>query len=364
MNGYTPRQSPSQQFFLYGFPAYAEHFTPGYYENIRDWTFEQWGSAGLLRVQEEIGGFKGRYAPGWTVLPNLMMHEVARREGREDADRYLRAAVEQARWVIKTVDLSDPLNTKGQRMSEHKTISGLVTLLSDYPEASPEGLRDYLRDWADIMIGRSQNEWDFRKYDDQHWSLPSQMPGMSHGGSAWNEPGNLAGFPYLAWSVASVLEGEAADAARRERLEELAVSHFDNLWGRNPLGCHSGWRGHLDYLGVERGWPVKYRPVCAHLHTTRGALCSSAATEHYPFNPSGAYRHPEGWTAFNAAFNMGLVAANRRDTRIEAMGASGPAGTIEGAFRLRLDAPVFGPEAVVRLMTSGGDVEKSNSHRD
>ncbi len=351
-------------FFLYGYPHFAEYFTDRYYERIRDWTFANWEASGLYEVQTRIGTFKGRYPPGWTVLPNLMMYEVALREGRADASLFLDAAVAQAQWIVEEVDLRDPLNTKGQRMSEHKTISGLVTLLTHYPEAAPARLEAYLRLWADVAISRSDNRWDFRRYDSRHWSLPRQMPGHTGGGSSWNEPGNLAGFPFLAWSVSSVLGDAPGDTERIDRLNVLAVSHFDNLWGRNPLGFHTGWRGPADYLGVERGWPIKYRPVCAHLYSARGAICSSAATEHYPFNPGGAFRHPEGWTAFNAAFNMGLIAATRQDTRLSVQDRNGNAWDGgPGSVILQLDAPVLGNTAEITVTTSAGDSEVFTLHR-
>ncbi len=338
-------------FFLYGYPHYDEYFTDDYYTTIRDYTFDKWEEVGLFEVQTKIGTFKGRYPPGWTVLPNLMMYEVAKREGRDDAQRFMDAAVAQAKWVVDEVDLNDPLNTKGQRMSEHKTISGLVTLLTEYPEYAPQGLEDYLREWADVAISRSDNLWDFRKYNDKHWSLPRQMPGMTGGGSSWNEPGNVGGFPFLAWSVASVLGDAPGDSDRIERLNTLAVSHFDNLWGRNPLGRHTAWRGPQDFMGVERGWPIKYRPVCAHLYTVRGAICSSAATEHYPFDPSGGFRHPEGWTAFNAAFNMGLIGAVKQGIEFPTLKWD------EASVIIEMKAPVFSAWADVELISEGGDRE-------
>ena len=72
-------------FFLYGYPHYKQYFTDHFYTTIRDNTFDQWEEVGLFEVQTQIGTFKGRYPPGWTVLPNLMMYEVALREGRPDA---------------------------------------------------------------------------------------------------------------------------------------------------------------------------------------------------------------------------------------------------------------------------------------
>ena len=63
-------------------------------------------------------------------------------------------------------------------MSEHKTISGLVTLLTAYPEAAPEGLAEFLREWADVAISRSDNLWDFRKLQRQALEpSPVRCPG-------------------------------------------------------------------------------------------------------------------------------------------------------------------------------------------
>lgn len=334
-------------YFLYGLPVYEKYFTPKYIETMRAFAFGKWEAVGLFDVDKTIGNFKGRNAPGWSILPNLMMYEIARRDGRPDAKRFLNAAVAQAKWCVESLDLEDPLITKGQRMSEHKSVSGLITLLKQYPDVAPKGLREHLRKRADIAIRRSGNMWDFRKYDDgANWSLPYAMPGMTGGGSAWNEPGNLAGFPYIAWEIASVLGDQPGDAGRIGRLNELAVANFDNLFGRNPLGFHSSWRGPLDFKGVERGWPVKYHPVCAFIETVRGGLNSSASTEHYPFNPAGSFRHPEGWTAFNAAYNMGLLAAIRHDSTI----------TLErkdDVLCIELRAPVFRPTADVSVAVNG-----------
>ena len=72
--------------------------------------------------------YKGRHAPGHSIEPNLLMHAVALREQRPDAPDYLAAAQTQARWIVEQLDWNDPRTTKGHRMSEHKTITGLVRL--------------------------------------------------------------------------------------------------------------------------------------------------------------------------------------------------------------------------------------------
>lgn len=332
-------------FFLYAHPWMQQYFTERFHRDVSDFAFANWEKAGLWNVQTEIGTFKGRAAPGWTILPNLMMYEVAKRENWPNANRFLAAAVAQAEWMIKSLDLKDPLVTKGQRMSEHKSMHGLVFLLRNYREHSPVGVADFIRRWADIAISRSGNLWDYRRYDmDKHWSLPHVMPGHTDGG-LWNDPGNLAAFPALAWEAASALGDAPADQARKMRLHEIAVAQWDILFGRNPLGCHSAWRGGLDWIGVKRGWPVKYQAVCGYLETVRGALCSAPATEHFSFNPAGEFRHPEGWTAFNSAYNVALAESTRREINMSL-----------AKDRLTVRGPFFVPVITVEIVDGLGRV--------
>lgn len=308
-----PQTVEQLAFFLYAWPQLSRWLPESLYQRARALAEKHWRRA----VYTEVGDFKGRECPGHSILPNLLLG-------------YTEVALAQARWVCERLDPADPKVTKGQRMSEHMLLTGLTQAL---PHA--EGLiRPWLARWADTVLARSENPYDFRKYDETNWTLPRFTAG-SHGGAGWNEPGNVAGFPACALSVARVL-GEPTKAAR---LKVIATAHLDALFGRNPLGAHAAYRGPQDFPGVERGWPKKFTDnTCARLELVRGTLSSTAASEHYPFNPSGAFRHPEGWTAFNAAFNVGLAYLCREGTTLRVKGQT-----------LELRAPVFAPTATVQL---------------
>ena len=45
-------------------------------------------------------------------------------------------------------------------------------------------------------------------------------------------------------------ENEASNA----RLRELAGSHLDNVFGRNPMGRHLSYGAESDFPGVGQGW--------------------------------------------------------------------------------------------------------------
>lgn len=293
-------------FFLYAYPEFAQYIPHSLYEQALEFATSHWKEVGLLEVITEIGSFKGRHCPGHSIMPNLMMYVVAKREGRPDAGVFLQAAINQTEWVITNLDWHDPIVTKGQRMSEHKLLTGLVMLIKEFPDVAPPSLKPKLDRWAEMMISRSANMWDFRRYSDELWTIPrftGQKPSTS-GAAGWNEPGNVAAFPGICFAVAGVLD----DTEKAARLREIGVAHLDHLFGRNPIGAHSSAKGPEYFAGVERGWPKHFpENVCARLENVRGTINSSAGHEHFPLNPRGKFRHPEGWTAFNAAFNVGLA---------------------------------------------------------
>ena len=315
-----PKQIHSQTveqfaFLLYAWPQLKQWLPRSFYERCRDFTFAQWKQVGLLEVDplwdaktyltpdqmegpNPTGGplhpYKGRHAPGHSIQPNLLLFEVAKREQRREAELYLNAARTQAQWIIEHLDWNDPRTTKGQRMSEFKTMTSLVWLLEHYPEQSPPGLKQKLTEWAHVAIKRSENMWDFRRYDLQdHWTIPKL-----------NEPGNLVAFTAGALAASWVMD----DAALKRRLQELAVAQLDNVFGRNPRLAAAPEYPDKGWPLIERGWPKPFPDnTCARLELTRSSLSASPGTEMYPFHPTGAYRHAEGWVNFNAAWNVALA---------------------------------------------------------
>lgn len=309
-----PQTIEQLAFFLYAYPSMKEFLTPAFYEKVHATAFEQWEKTGLFEPFRVVGTLKGRECPGHSILPNLLMYEVARRENRPDADRFMKAAYAQTKWVLDSVDFNNPRTTKGQRMSEHKLMTGLVYFYQQYPQKAPKMLKNKINQWVDVVLSRSDNMWDFRRYDDSLWTIPRHGDGLATTHAGWNEPGNLAGFPACALAAASVV----TDVRKRKRLEELAWAAQDNLFGRNPLNVSSPAHPNLGFTGLERGWPKHFKDdVCARLELVRGGLSSSVPTEMYPYQPSEDFRHPEGWTAFNASWNVGLAYMSAYQTRLE-----------------------------------------------
>ncbi|NGN65941.1 hypothetical protein G5C51_18825 [Streptomyces sp. A7024] len=345
--------------FVYAYPQLDDYIPADVYERARDHLFATWGgperdryywqaftphTGDLFQTYTEVGTGKGELAPGHSVWPNLMMYEVAKREGRADAPRYLRAAQDQAAWLIGNLDLDDPRTTKGQRMSEHVLITGLVQFAETYPDQAPEGIEGFVRDWARTMTQRSDNLWDFRRYSDDRWTIPAFTGG---GADDPNETGNVAGFAAPALAAARLL----GDDPLSGRLRELAAAHVDNIFGRNPTGRHASFdapSATAGFEGVERGWFSEYKGGAGLLEDLPGVLDGSPKNGHYPFNPDqGNIGHTEGWVAFNSAWNASLAWRAADQTRIGVRTRDGGAArtvardakvTVELAAPLNLDA--------------------------
>ena len=318
-------------YFVYAWPWLSEYIPRSVYEEARDYTFSVWGNdqinrwrwhdiehtGNLFQTYKIIGTGKGQFPPGHSIIPNLMMYEVAKREGREDAERYFRAAYDQAAWLINNLEWNDPRTTKGQRQGEQVTITSLEYFLKQYPGKAPAGIEEKISEWADVMVRRSKNMWDFRRYSDEKWIIPSIRPETDprfDPVTGFNEVGNVAGFPAPALAAASVIE----DQETRNRLKQLAISHVDHVFGRNPAGRHFSFDAAIDFEGVEMGWFQEYQGGAGILQTVRGVLDGSPKETLYPFDPyAGDPGHTEGWVTFNSPWNIALAYLSADETGLE-----------------------------------------------
>ena len=309
-------------YFLYAWPVLKDYLPAQNYEIVRDFTFAHWTDThcdrkypydesdnhNLLSLKTRVGTTKGAYPPGFSIQPNLLLYEVAKRDGRPDAEKYFQAAAKQAEWIITNLDWNDPLTTKGQRMSEFVTLTGLAHLLSEYPDRAPAGLTAKINAWADVIVRRSNNLWDFRKLDDgDRWTPMGEKPTM------WNEPGNVVGLPAALLAAQPFL----TNAATKTRIEQLVWSHFDNMFGRNPVGRHFSYDAPREIEGVEHGWFSFLAGGIGQLAEARFVIDGSPKDAHYPYHPEkGNIGWTEGWVQFNTPFNVSLAYLAHAETKI------------------------------------------------
>ena len=348
-------------YFLYAWPVLEKHLPRQNYEAVRDYAFATWAKPGksrtfpydespehnLLALKTHIGNTKGAYPPGFSVEPNLLMYEVAKREKRPDAEVYLEAARKQAGWMIANLDWNDPMTTKGQRMSEFLTITGLAHLQRVYPDRAPAGLQQKIADWSKVVIRRSDNLWDFRKLDDaDKWTPMGEKPTM------WNEPGNVVGLPASLIAAAAVID----DPAVKARLWELVYSHFDNMFGRNPTGRHFSYDAPREIEGVEFGWYRFYPGGIGRLANARFVIDGSPKDGHYPYHPErGDYGWTEGWIQFNTPYNLSLSYLAWAQSRLETV-REGDEVVVRLQAPLNFDAAKV-ETGTVQVVTSAGDEE-------
>ena len=361
-------------YFLYAWPWINQWLPQQNYEVVSEFAFANWGDPNIYRayayngyrpdfphgnsipggqhnlfeVKTKIGTTKGEMPPGHSVQPNLMMYEVAKRQGRKDAEKYFDAAFAQVEWMITNMDWEDPQMTKGQRMSEHVTMTGLAHFMSQYPKRVPKGLKQKIADWAKVMIRRSENMWDFRKLtDDGDWTPSGPQ------GTMWNEPGNVVGFPACLLAAGQVID----DPKINDRLEQLAYSHMDNAFGRNPTGRHFCFHAPEEIEGVETGWYSFLGGGVGKLDGARFVIEAAPKREHYPYNPEvGNVGWSEGWVNFNTAFNVSLAYMAHNDTEIELT-------QLDDKINVRLRAPLNfdyrkDEKIAIWIVSSNGDKEK------
>lgn len=309
-------------YFLYLYPYVTDYVDATWYQLIRDWIITQWSvttcnkswyevtggiNHSLFETQSKIGTVKGMLPPAYAIVPNLMMYEVATRDGLSNANDFMTAAQNNMNWLVNDVDLTDPANTKGQRMSEYITFHALTYMYEMYQSYCPNGTYAKILEVANLFITRSNNYWDYVQYQTagESASITSTVWVNNEGANSGlhNIVGNVAGFMAVAFSLARVI----ADTTVKARLKELAISHIDHCFGRNPLGRCFDYKATEDFDDAKLGWVSRYTGGLGHLDNVVGVLDGSPKEANYPFDPNGNTGYTEGWVAFNTAWNMSLA---------------------------------------------------------
>jgi|GEM_PF-3240442 len=325
--------------FLRVYPEVSEWIPQSLYDDVYDHLFpiwtqstgerhyeEDWASVDhdkdLTTTYTQRGTSKGDFPVGFSVRGNLDMYEVAKREGRNDAQIYLDAAVEQVEWIVNNVDVTDDRFHKGLRMSEHPTVTGVVRLLKNYPDEVPSGTQTWLTDWAAQMNSLSDNLWDFRKSRSDRWIVHYDE---NDNEVEYNEPGNVMGFPAPALAAANAMD-EYGDSSNATDLRRNAQAHVDNAFGRNPPGRPFGHRANqaeYGYDGVERAWFEEDYGAYGLNWPVPGAMDGSPPAAQYPHDPDADEGYTESWVAFQSAWNTALAWLSYDDSDIEIVDSNG-----------------------------------------
>ncbi len=297
-------------YFLWAYPKLEKWIPKSLYQKTCAVVFGNWYKSGTgvpwywdtkyyssldEKDQKKLAPVHGGRAQGDLIVPNLMIYEVALRLNKPNAQIYMDAAVKQAQWMVDKFELQNPLATKGHRFYEYHTITNLVWFLKAYPQFAPQGLEKLVQDWAELMISRSNNMWDFRMLSPENnlWSVP-----------VMNDVGNLLCFP----SIAVAADWVVTDPVKNKRLKEIMYAQIDAIFGRNPRLCVGVSHPQNGWLEAERGWPLAYGDnICARLELCRASISTACGTEAYPFNPNGRYRHVEGWVMYGSVWLNSLA---------------------------------------------------------
>ena len=307
-------------YFLYLYPHITQYVTQEFYETIRDFTISIWSNNtcdkswynetpthNLFATESTIGTVKGANPPGYSIIANLMMYEVLKRDNIDGYQNHFDSAYNSCKWIVDSVDIDDPMNTKGQRMSEYITALALEYFYENYTNTCPSGLYEKIERYVDVIISRSNNLWDYRQYStngditgatETIWvNTKESSSGLS------NQPGGIAGMCGICFAFARIIK----DNAKVKRLKEIGISHLDHTYGRNPLGRHFCYTAKDDFVGGKYGWTKRYQGGFGNLGYVIGVLDGSPKEESYPFNPIADTGYTEGWVAFNTPWITSLA---------------------------------------------------------
>lgn len=302
-------------YFLYLYPYITDYVTQDFYEKIRDFTIQQWSvetcnkswyevsnkiNHNLFTTQENIGTCKGQLPPGYAIVPNLMMYETLKRDGIEGYQDYFDSAYNNAKWLIDSVDLDNPKNTKGQRMSEYITMTSLTYFYEMYKDLCPSNTLSKIERFVDVLIERSNNMWDFKKLSEPNDSTKFNLDVWTVG--SMNEVGNVLGVPAICYSCARIIN----DNEKIKRLKEIATAHFDASLGRNPIGRCFNYKAKDEIEGADINWDKRSNGI-GNLEYCVGCLDGSPKENSYPYNTWEDSGYSEAWVAFNSAWNMSLA---------------------------------------------------------
>lgn len=314
-------------YFLYLYPEIRAYVTEEDYERIRDMTIEVWEDStapaaekdmwwniqgekhNLLEVQDVVGEIKGGYPPAHSIVPNLMMYEIVRRDGLGDGEKYFQAAYDNCVYVLEHFNITDTRYSKGQRMSEHVVMENLAYFQEMYPDRAPGNLKSEIARWASVMTARSNNQWDMRMAasvaagdSSDYWTGAKWAYDQGQWTSIMNECGNEAGLQSAMYAAGRVLGG-----MEEEMLQTIGDAAIDNMFGRNPSGRMFFYDAIRDIEGADLGWYKKYAGGNGVLGDVAGRIDGSPKEASYPYNPDADPGYTEGWIAYNSAWNASLA---------------------------------------------------------
>lgn len=368
-------------YFLYVYPYISKWVDREFYEDVRDFTIAQWGvescskewygvsgtNHNLYTLQTAFGGLKGSQPPGHSIIPNLMMYEVALRDGlgEEVAQKFFDAAYINCEYLVSdNFDITDPYYNKGQRMSEHVTMEALAYFQELYPDQAPAGLLETITEWAKANVAHTDNLWDIRMavapsdldkgytfhtggnkgkpVNQIFWTGAAYAIADGQNPAPKNEPGNQGGLQAIAYAASRVLEDEELKA----ELEIMGTAAIDDLFGRNPTGRAAFYDLTRDFAGGDLGWYTQPTGGYGALYQCTAVIDANAPEKCYPYAPENyGSGYTEGWVAYNTAWNESLAYSSADATDLSVSKTSGKSGE---EITITLDAPLNLDDAVVK----------------
>jgi hypothetical protein len=307
-------------YFLYAWPALKAYLPAQNYQIVRDYAFKTWTKPKRPRLplrrkhgtqparpQNQDRQHQGRAAA--RILRRAEPHDARGRQTRKPprCRTLFRRRLQAGRMDDQEPRLERPARHQRPAHERVPHRHRPRPLPPRIPRPRAAGLKK-INEWAEVIVRRSDNLWDFRKLDDKDGWTP-----MGDSPQKWNEPGNVIGLP-----APSSPPANSSPMPTPKRLDQLVWSHFDNMFGRNPVGRHFSFDAPREVEGVEHGWfrvlPRRHRPLA----DARFVIDGSPKNAHYPYHPElGDIGWTEGWIQFNVCYNISLSYLAWSESKVE-----------------------------------------------
>ncbi len=275
------------------------------YRKYLDWVLLKWSEYKFDVPDVSFDGM-WRKPPGYRIMPNVLMREIADYESDMNGAPY----IDNAKIMLE--ELLDNINNVDDTVCVYCNMdipfmSILYTYLA-FPDHMPDNTLTRIGEYAARESSLADNMWDWRKRGEGTWVVRSHT-------------GDIAAYPTCLTTADKILGNS--------NLRPLSFSNIDMICGRNSCGLHFSHRATesgADLLGADTDWPCTYGGS-GQLKNTRGCMNGAPWNDAFPYSPEvcpdyNGWRKCEGWAVYQRGLlsTLGVLLLDRQSVWISSDG--------------------------------------------
>ncbi len=273
------------------------------YRKYLDWVLLKWSDYEFDVPDVSFDGMWQK-PPGYRIMPNVLMREIADHEPEMNGAPY----IDNAKIMLE--EFLDSLNNVDDTVCVYCNMDiPFMSILYSYclfPSHIPDNAVTRMTEYANRESSLSQNLWDWRKRGEGTWVVRSHT-------------GDIASYPTCLITADKILG--------TNELRPLSFSNIDMIAGRNACGLHFSHRATesgFGFLGADTDWSCTYNGS-GKLENVRGAMNGAPWDDAFPYNPDecqsySGWRRCEAWAVYQRGLlsTLGALLLDRQSVWISA----------------------------------------------